>query len=77
MTTTKQRIPITDELMKAAQKLVASGYHNWSNDYINEMFKTSAMAKIYFPSIELTVIETSETIDVMTFIGDVGGTLGR
>lgn len=77
LTTTQQNVPMSDEIMLVAQKMVASGNYGWNDDYIKEAFHSSVMAKIYFASTEITVVETSETIDIMTFIGNVGGMLGR
>lgn len=42
----------------------------------NETMNEAANVKIYFATGLVTIVTTSETTDVMTFIGNIGGQLG-
>lgn len=49
----------------------------WTEEFVTDAVQNSIMVKIYFTSTDLAVVATGETTPIMTFIGNVGGQLGR
>lgn len=61
-------VPIIQELGKSA---------NWSSEYVRGAVESAVLVNIYFSTLDMNVVETGESIPIMTLIGNIGGQLGK
>lgn len=74
MSTTK--ISINDKTQAIQMLLGLSKELKWTQEFVADAVENAVLAKIYFTTTDLAIIEMDETTTVMTFIGNVGGQLG-
>lgn len=60
-----------------ANILYNAAKNEFTQEFVEETVADGVTVKIYFSTIDVSVITTGETTEFMTFISDVGGQLGK